>query len=87
MRLDARLVIRRTTVALDEITFERVLEMARRQGRTFQECVNELLRVGLEAVGSRGNSPSAPLPVFDLGEPAVDLGDRDALYDLMERDA
>lgn len=77
--------MRRTTMALDERIYERVLEMARRQGRTFQECANELLRAGLDAVQRRPRAKGDPLPVFDLGEPAVDLGDRDALYDLMER--
>ncbi len=77
--------MRRTTVALDDRIYERVRDLARRSGRTFQECANELLRAGLDAA-TRSATRRKPLPVFDFGEPAVDLADRDALYELMDRE-
>lgn len=75
--------MRRTTLALDERLLERVRDKARREGRKLQECVNELLALGLQA--QEGNDrESVPLPVFDLGQARVDIADRDALYELME---
>ncbi len=74
--------MRRTTLALDERLFARVRQKARREGKKLQECVNELLALGLQAQ-ERGSGEGA-LPVFDLGHAVVDVADRDALYDLME---
>lgn len=75
--------MRRTTLALDERLLARVREKARREGRLLQDCVNELLARGLTA-SELDCGTTAPLPVFELGEVPVDVGDREALYELME---
>lgn len=61
-----------------------VIELRRRaavEGRTFAQMMTETLRRGLAP-----HAPAVlpPLPVFHLGEPLVDLADRDALYRAME---
>jgi len=76
--------MRRTTVALDDRLFARVKKKAQREGRQFQECVNELLAAGLTASELEPRHAKPPLPVFSLGEATVDVADRDALFDLME---
>lgn len=75
--------MQRTTIALDERIYARIKQMAEREGRYFQECANELLRLGLEAA-DRGTVPPLPLPVHSLGVPLVDIGDRDALLDVLD---
>ena len=77
--------MKRTTLALDDRTYERIREMARCEGRQIQECANELLKAGL-AARSRKTAPPRPLPVFSMGAARVDVADRDALYDLMDRE-
>ena len=76
--------MRRTTLALEERLFERIKELARREGRYFQDCANELLRLGIEA-RSRGPDRLDPLPVYSLGVPTVDIADRDAVFDILDR--
>lgn len=77
--------MKRTTLALDERVIEQVRNKARREGSTFQECANKLLRIGLEASASV-RKKTKPLPNYSLGKASVDVADRDALYDLMERE-
>ena len=75
----------RTTLALDERILERIRARARMEKRTVQDCVNELLRIGLEHQDASGRQ-LPPWPSFDLGGALIDLGDRDALYDILDRD-
>ena len=77
--------MKRTTLALDDRIHERIREISRVEGRQFQECANDLLAAGL-AARNRKPEPASPLPVFSLGEAKVDLADRDALFDLMDRE-
>ncbi len=74
--------MKRTTVALDERLFERIRARARRERRQLQECVNELLALGLAAKSRRDKT--ADLPTFSLGKASVDVADREALHDLLE---
>ncbi len=78
--------MKRTTVALDERLFEKIKDKARREGRPFQDCANELLRLGLEA-SSRSVEPPRPLPSYSLGEARVDIADREALYEVLDVDS
>ena len=75
--------MKRTTIALDERLLQRIRKKARREGRAVQDCVNELLALGLAASAQRADVAD-PLPTFSLGAAAVDVADREALYDLME---
>jgi hypothetical protein len=75
--------VKRTTMALDERLIERIREKARREGKPFQDCANELLRLGLEA-SAQSTTPPPPLPTFSLGEALVDIADREALYQVLD---
>lgn len=75
--------MKRTTVALDARLIERIRQRATLEGRQFQQCVNELLAIGL-AASERPAHEHRSLPSFSMGDANVDLADREALYDLME---
>ena len=60
-----------------------VRELARREGRTMSEVVNELLREGVQR-RKRRSRPGFALPAFRMGRPRVNLGDRNALEALMD---
>ncbi len=75
--------MKRTTLALDERVLEAVREKARIEKRKLQDCVNELLRLGL-AVDRAERRPPLPLPVYSMGAANVELADRNALEALME---
>jgi hypothetical protein len=78
--------MRRTTLALDERIYERIKAKARREHRHFQDCANDLLRLGLGAEATRARVKPKPLPVLHGGRLLVDVADREALYDVMERE-
>ena len=73
----------RTTLALDERVMARIREKSRAEGRTLQECTNELLMRALE-MQQQPASPPVPLPVFRMGAARVDISDRDGLLDFMD---
>ena len=76
--------MKRTTLILEEGCMAAVRELAHREGRTLTAMVNELLT---EAVLRRRNAPSEStfeLPGFEMGEPRIHLGDRDALETLLK---
>ena len=75
--------MKRTTMALDERIWARVKQKAAQEGKDFQECANELLRLALDQ-SDRGTAQPVPLPSFAMGLALVDLADRDALEDRME---
>lgn len=74
----------RTTVAIDDDLLKKIKERAAREGRTFQDVANELLRQALVQ--------PKPLRKMKLSLhgwkatelPGVDLLDRDKLFDLMD---
>jgi hypothetical protein len=74
--------MKRTTVALDDRLLERIRARARKERRQLQDCINELLALGL-AAKVRRDGPRT-LPTYSLGEASVDLADREALHDLLE---
>jgi macrodomain Ter protein organizer (MatP/YcbG family) len=74
--------MKRTTLILEEGCMDRLRDLARRQGRTMSEIVNELLAEGLRKRRPKQDVP--PLPTFDMGQPRVDLADREALEAVME---
>jgi hypothetical protein len=62
---------------------EAVRELARREKRQISQVVNDLLLEGLH----RKKQPAKEvfrLPVFSMGRPRVNLGDRNALEALMD---
>jgi hypothetical protein len=74
----------KTTLVIDDTVIARVKREAAERGCTMSQVVESALRLHFY----RPHSPQrlAPLPSFDMGEPLVDIADRDALYDAMEKD-
>ncbi len=77
--------MKRTTIALDERLLSRIRTKARREGRHFQDCANDLLRIGLERV-DHPQRPIKLLPTFSLGSSSVDIADREALLDVLDEE-
>lgn len=76
--------MRRTTLILDERRLLELKRLAAEQGRTISAVVDEFLAEGIR----RSRAPkkhACHLPVFDMGEPLVNIDDRDQLWDAMER--
>lgn len=73
----------KTTLNIDETVMTRIKEEAARQGKTMSELVESALRLLLEEKKDR--KIPAGLPSFHGGVPRVNIANRDALYDLMER--
>jgi hypothetical protein len=73
----------RTTLVLENAAMRGVREVARREGRTQSDVVNEFLRDGLLR---RRRPPAAAmrLPAHAMGRPRVNVADRDALERAME---
>ena len=73
----------RTTLNISEVTVRRLKLEAARQGRTMSELAEAALRVLLTKPQTPRDMP--PLPEFTSGGARVDLANREALYDAMER--
>jgi hypothetical protein len=75
----------RTTLILHDRRLAEVKRLAADRGQTMSAVIDEFLAEGLR----RAQTPrrrSATLPVFNMGEPRVNVADRDQLFDLMERE-
>lgn len=72
----------KTTLMIPDHVFRELKRRAARQGETLSAVVAEALRRGLAE--PEGAAEPAPLPVFRMGRPKVDLADRDALYRAMD---
>ena len=73
----------KTTLNIDDGVMVELKREAARQGKTMSELVEAALRLLLRRPRKRDDPP--PLPTFDGGGTSVDISDRDALYDAMER--
>jgi hypothetical protein len=75
----------RTTINLDEAVYRRVVELARRKGKSLARTIEDLIRTALGS--GAGTEAQLPPPLHrDNGpQPGVDIADRERLYDLMER--
>ena len=73
----------KTTLNISEVTMRRLKREAARQGRTMSELVEAALRTTLEPRDRTQELP--PLPEFGTGGARVNVANRDALYEVMER--
>jgi len=73
----------KTTLNISDAVMKELRREAARQGRTMSELVEAALRCLLEKPPRNGKLP--PLPEFDSGGAKVDVADRNALYEVMER--
>lgn len=71
----------KTTLIIPDQIFRELKRLAARRRETLSSVVEETLRRGLAV---REPEPVEPLPVYSMGEPRVDVADRDALYRVME---
>lgn len=60
----------RTTVTLDPDVETLIKRAMNERGLTFKEAVNEAIRTGM---GTRPARLESPPPVYDMGEPLVDV--------------
>lgn len=76
----------KTTLIIADPVMRRLKQEAAKEGCTISELVEAALRMMLKEIerGPRNNLP--PLPVLDLGPPLVDINNREALYEAMEKD-
>ena len=70
----------KTTLVIDDDVMRRLKAQAALEGRTLSSLVEAYLRRGLRQDEDAAR-PTTPvrIPVFDMGAPRVDVGDRDAV--------
>ena len=78
----------KTTLNIDDTVMQRLREEAARRGTTMSALVEAGLRRVLEEEPGQGEGRRAlpPLPAWSSGGARVDVADRGALHDLMDRD-
>ena len=74
----------KTTLNIDDTVMKRLKSEAGRQGCTMSELVEMALRRLLEETANPV-SKLKPLPRYDMGRTFVDVANREALYEFMER--
>ena len=78
--------MKRTTLVLDEHRLVQLKRLAAERRQSLSAVVDEFLRAGLEGAKSgRKVKPRRLPPGVDMGEPAVNIADRDQLYDFLDR--
>lgn len=75
----------KTTLMIDDSVMARLREEAARRRTTISALVEGALRTLLEPRPESAVREPPPLPVFDGGKLLVDIADREALYDLLDR--
>lgn len=73
----------KTTLNISDVTMGQLKREATRQRRTMSELVEAALRAMLRPRARAEKLP--PLPEFRTGGARVNLANRDALYEVMER--
>ena len=73
----------KTTLSIADGVMRHLKAEAARRGETMSVLVESALRAFLEKEDSMDNE-LPPLPRFNMGEPLVDLADRDQLYERMD---
>jgi hypothetical protein len=74
----------KTTLNIDDAVMVALKQEATRQGRTMSELVEAALRALLQERRKRA-AALPPLPSFTSGGTLVDVANREALYEAMER--
>lgn len=75
----------KTTLNIDDSVMAQLKREAARQGRTMSELVETALRLLFRSRRDRDRAELDKLPTFNSGGTLVDIADREALYDAMER--
>ena len=74
----------KTTLNISPMLMRQLKQEAARRECTMTELVESALRLFLQR--RNGNKKLSPLPTFNGGRLLVDVADRKALYDAMERE-
>jgi hypothetical protein len=74
----------KTTLVIDDGVYSRLKQEAARHGVTISELVEAALRQILNP--KKPLRPLPPLPTYDMGEPLVDVANREALDELFDKD-
>ncbi|MDX2224832.1 MAG: ribbon-helix-helix protein, CopG family [Rhodospirillaceae bacterium] len=74
----------KTTLNIDDAVMARLRREAARRDVTMSELVETALRSLLQSRPEPVSLP--PLPTFDCGAEQVDIANRDALYDVFDRE-
>lgn len=75
--------MKRTTLILHERRLAELKRVAADRGQTISAVVDEFLAEGIRRAREPKRTKVA-FPVFNMGEPRVNIADRDQLWDLME---
>jgi hypothetical protein len=75
--------MKRTTLVLEDGCMDAVRELAHKEGRQLSQVVNDLLIEGVRRK-KRHVKGGFELPVYSMGRPKINLGDRHALEALMD---
>ena len=79
-------MVLKTTLNVDDRLLRSAKKRAADEGRTLTSVVEDALRAFLSPRKERGGHRFRWVVVNDTGLPAVDIADRKALYDFMERE-
>ena len=80
--------MKKTTLNIDEAVMARLKEEAIRRKTT----MGALVEAGIRKILAEGETPPlapgelTPLPVANMGKPLVDIADREALYEVLDRE-
>jgi hypothetical protein len=74
----------KTSLIIPDALYRQLKRRAADRKTTISELVTEYLRKGLAE--KPGKKPLLPLPTFDLGRPLVNIADRSALHEAMDRE-
>ena len=76
----------RTTLIIPDPVFKRAKTVARQRGKNFSKFVSDAITVELENLtgGGPGNGATYRVTPISMGQPQVDLSDRDALSRVMD---
>ncbi len=79
-------IVTRTTLDLDPTILSELRQRAKREGKSMGQVASEVLAPGLRANG--GPEPEPFLwESWDMGEPLVDLEDKDAVQRILDEQA
>jgi hypothetical protein len=74
----------KTTLIIPDPVFRELKRRAIERGETMSNLVTEFLRRGLAEKPEAKELP--PLPTFHMGEPRIDISNRDELYRLFDEE-
>ncbi|MDE2670460.1 MAG: hypothetical protein OXI51_12475 [Chloroflexota bacterium] len=79
--------MKKTTVNIEDALMDQLKEEAARRKTT----MGALVDAGIRRILAEGEAPPPvgelpPLPIYDMGEPLVDIADREALYEVLDRE-